>query len=169
MQDEGFLVLMVGIALAERIISSKHKSERKRDSFEKCGSRLLNISETDFTAFWNMYRNGMMHHAHPFSGTFQQGDDTHWDWDISGNYSGLPRIITVNAKEKVIRISPWKWLDIVVCLYDAYPTLIDLGDSRKLGTVHTVPENSTLIPPNTLPGQTPNMPPPDLRTGSALE
>jgi hypothetical protein len=167
--DEGFLVLMIGISLAERLISSK-KSRDKRNgedrTFEKCGASVLNLSENDFTAFWRMYRNGLMHFAHPFSGNFQ-GGDVFWDWDISDSYSALPEIIETEPTKKVIRISPWKWLEYVLSKYDSYPYLIDLRDSRKLGGIGNVVETSQSILGNTPPVPLPSKLKSDLRTGSA--
>ena len=152
--DEGFLVLMVGISLAERITASKVKKDKqvgKKQSPEKCGADLFGISEGDFSGFWNMYRNGLMHYAHPFSGKFLQGDDTFWDWDISSAYGALPEVVETEPKKKVIRIDPWKWLEHVLSKYDAYPDLVDLGDSRKFGSVRSEPGTipSLLVtPPN---------------------
>lgn len=145
-KDEGFLVLMVGIALAERVIASKRKKDKlkgKNESFEKCGADFLGLSEADFRNFWEMYRNGMMHHAQPFSGKFKSqngGDDTFWDWDISSAYSALPEVVKTEPKKKLIRIDPWKWLDCVVQKYEEHPELVDLNDSRKLGTIRSESE-----------------------------
>jgi hypothetical protein len=168
--DEGFLVLMVGISLAERIVSSKRKRDKGVGvdrTAEQCGSDFLNIPLDTYSAFWSMYRNGLMHHAHPFSGKFLQGDNTFWDWDISDSYSSIPEIVETEPTKRVIRISPWKWLEYVLSKYDSYPELIDLGDSRKLGDVGSVPEIARSALHNTLPDHPPSRLKVDLRTGSA--
>jgi len=169
--DAGFIILLAALSLAERIIWQKKKADKligREKDFVTTGADFFGIPKTTFIPFWEMFRNGMMHHAHPFSGTFDEDDRAvFWDWDISKKFNALPELIVNSPNSKLIRIDPWKWLEVVVGKYDAYPNLIDQGDSRKLGTVRIAPETAQPFSTSSLASPPLPTPTPDLRTGSA--
>jgi len=157
--DGGFIPLMLGLCLAERLIMSKtHKDSkiRKEKPFEEYGEDLFKIPKAIFEPFWDMYRNGLMHFGQPFSGRFSKKNDIYWDWDISSKYEGRPEVIEIEPKKKLIKINPWKWLQIVASAYDSYPDLIDHLSCVKLGEIGNVPSFSPHPLSNTSP--TPPLP-----------
>lgn len=166
--DEGFLVMMVSLALAERLVetlTSRAKKAGTKISFEAQGGTLFGLPEDQFSAFWQMFRNGMMHFGQPFSGTFGREGEIEWDWDLSDQYGALPEIIKTPPNFSLIRIDPWKWLELVLEKWGQHPELLDLGDCRKLGGIHRIVGNPVSAPLDTHQNL-PNVPKFGLRTGS---
>lgn len=90
----------------------------------------LGLSPKEQAIFWDMFRNGLLHHAMPKAGkTF---------WIFHHTFGDCPTFKTLDGTA-VVCIDPWKFTDRVLKEFLADPDLIIASESFPLPTILPIP------------------------------
>lgn len=127
--DGGFAVLMIAIPLYERFIVGKLKlsgSPTGPDEVRAAIGADLNLSDRERSIFWDMFRNGFMHHG--------MARDGKTKWAVSHRFGERPEFKEIRG-ETVVCFDPWKFADRVLREFRADPRLITASESFPLATI----------------------------------
>ena len=151
-KDSGFIVLLASFCLAERLVKAVCSASggNERDDFHRYLTYVLSVDASIAVEFWNMFRDGTMHYATPFSGKIQEKEDVVWSWHLDDSYSSLPECYQQDETNKLILLNPWGWFRHVVAKYSEYPEIDLKGSKRVLGVVGSCPSYLEQAPPEIL-------------------
>lgn len=133
----GFVAMMVGLALYERLIVAKLKQKGKDATLENQNSLMakdLGISENQVAVFWDVFRNGLLHQAMPKEGKTK--------YVFNNSFGGHP-VFKTYAEAEWICIDPWDFTSKVIQEFLDNPNLLGLSLSFPLTT-------TTYLPPELL-------------------
>ena len=127
--DGGFAALMVAIPLYERLIVGRLKltgSPTGPDEVRAAIGTDLQLSDRERSIFWDMFRNGFMHHG--------MARDGKTKWVVSHRFGELPEFKEIRG-ETVVCLDPWKFADRVLDAFRADHRLITASDSFPLASI----------------------------------
>lgn len=122
----GFVAFMVGLALYERLVTTRLKLQEipaTKEHISQEMARDLELSSHQQSVFWRMFRDGLFHRGMPFSG--KSGFYFH---DLFSAYPSFQR----DGERTFVCIDPWKFTDRVIREFLAKPELIEVSASAPL-------------------------------------
>lgn len=125
----GFVALIVGLPLYERLITAKLQINNQKTTEESIKSAMnidLGITEGQRNVFWDLFRNGLLHQAMP-----KPGKTSYFFRD---DFSDKPLFVESDG-ECFIYINPWKFTDRVVNEFLSQPELIIASESYPLASI----------------------------------
>ena len=127
--DGGFAALMIAIPLYERFIVGKLKLEGSPtgpDEMKEAIGADLKLQDRERSTFWDMFRNGFMHHG--------MARDGKTKWAVSHRFGELPEFKEIRG-ETIVCFDPWKFADRVLNAFRVDPRLITASDSFPLASI----------------------------------
>jgi len=133
--DGGFLALSAALFLCERYYraSTDTLSDKRDDeTFKIAAAKDLELSPDDFKLFWIVYRHGIQHQGTPQK--YIDKNKMKYIWQIADEFNGIPEIYKINAYKREIRLSVWKFANLIINKFRNNPSVFQKAVS------HTFPE-----------------------------
>lgn len=131
--DGGFVAFISALALYERLVVAKLKVQNQTSEPEKVKQVMakdLGLSPKEQAIFWDMFRNGLLHHAMPKAGKTS--------WIFHDTFGASPTFQFLD-NAAFICIDPWKFTDWVLGEFLANPNLIIASESFPLPSILPIP------------------------------
>lgn len=154
--DGGFIALSMALFLCERYYKAEvnlqdEESTSRDDLFKNRAAEDLNVNQTFFLHFWQVYRNGMQHQASPKTYEVNHnGQNLTYKWSMDAAYDDVPSYFE-DQGIRYICINPWKFCERMIQKIIDKPDCLtksvryELGRVREITTPtpHQVPGSST--------------------------
>jgi hypothetical protein len=127
--DGAFVAFMVALPLYERLTVARLKLANQptgEDEIRAAMSGDIGLDPRERSIFWEMFRNGLLHHAMPKAGKTS--------WLFEDSFSAIPQFKTFGGNP-VVCINPWKSADRVFREFLADPQLIVASESFPMGSI----------------------------------
>lgn len=134
--DGGFLALSAALFLCERYyraLTDTLHGKRDDETFKLAAAKDLGMSPEDFNSFWIVYRNGIQHQGTPQK-YIDKKNQVKYFFHISDEFGGIPEIHKINAYKREIRLSVWKFADLIIGKFKTH------SDVFRKAVSHTFPE-----------------------------
>lgn len=134
--DGGFLALSAALFLCERYyraLTDTLDGKRDDETFKIAAAKDLGLSLDDFNHFWIVYRNGIQHQGTPKK-FIDKKNKIKYFFHISDEFSSIPETYKINAYKREIRLSAWKFADLIIRKFKTHPDVFHKAIS------HTFPK-----------------------------
>lgn len=134
--DGGFLALSAALFLCERYyraLTDTLYGKRDDETFKIAAAKDLGLNQEDFNHFWIVYRNGIQHQGTPKK-YIDKKNQLKYFFHISDDFGAIPEIFKINAYKREIRLSVWKFADLIIGRFKDNPDVFHKAIS------HTFPE-----------------------------
>jgi hypothetical protein len=135
--DGGFLALSAALFLCERYyraLTDTLNGKRDDEKFKVAAAKDLGLSLEDFNCFWIVYRNGVQHQGTPKK-YIDKKNQIKYFFHISDEFNGIPEIYKINSYKREIRLSVWKFADLIITKFKTNEAVFKKAVSRTFPEV----------------------------------
>lgn len=139
--DGAWVALSVALFLCERYyrtVTNTQEDSRDSDRFKQEAASDLGITPAKFPIFWSVYRNGIQHQGMPRKYLDRATGITYYA-EIHESYYEIPSFVPYDSATWAVRISPWRFADLIVEKYRQNPAVLEQAVVHALAVVYDTP------------------------------